>query len=138
MMLFQGRSGAVEVLLLLATMADVHVSCRVCLAEPSHVPAALLADAELNDVFFLDPDRGWAVGDRGAIWHTDDGGRHWRLQDAPVPCRLEAVWFVDDRRGWIVGGWTHPYTHRTTGVVLRTSDGGQRWEALPRLSLPKR
>ncbi len=30
----------------------------------------------------------------------------------------------------------HPYTHRTTGVVLRTGDGGQRWEALPRLSLP--
>jgi hypothetical protein len=129
----RGGGGA---LVLLATMAGVHVSCRVCLAQPSHVPTALLADAELNDVFFLDPDRGWAVGDRGAIWHTEDGGRHWRLQDAPVPCRLEAVWFVDDRRGWIVGGWTHPYTHRTTGIVLRTSDGGQRWETLPSLSLP--
>ena len=38
--------------------------------------------------------------------------------------------------GWIVGGWTHPYTHKNSGVVLRTRDGGERWEEVPRLSLP--
>jgi photosystem II stability/assembly factor-like uncharacterized protein len=135
-MLIQGRNRAFEVLVVLASMAAMFGSPAVSLAQPFHAPDAMLADAELNDVFFLDPDRGWVVGDRGVIWVTDDGGRHWRLQGSPVPCRLESVWFVDDRRGWIVGGWTHPYTHRTTGVVLRTSDGGQRWEALPRLSLP--
>jgi photosystem II stability/assembly factor-like uncharacterized protein len=136
-MQFHGRRRAWEVLAVLAAVVAVFAWCAVCRAQPSHVPGSFLADAELNDVFFLDPDRGWAVGDRGAIWHTEDGGRHWRLQSTPIACRLQAVWFVDDRRGWIVGGWTHPYTHRTTGVVLRTSDGGQRWEALPRLSLPK-
>jgi len=135
-MWIQGRNGAVRMAVVLAALVAVFAWRAECFAQPFHAPDALLADAELNDVFFLDPDRGWAVGDRGVIWYTDDGGRHWRLQGSPVPCRLESVWFVDDRRGWIVGGWTHPYTHRTTGVVLRTSDGGQRWEALPRLSLP--
>ncbi len=95
-----------------------------------------MRDAELCDVFFVDPDRGWAVGDRGAIWHTEDGGRHWQLQASPVTCRLESVWFLDDRVGWAVGGWTHPYTHRNSGVVLHTRNGGERWEQVPRLSLP--
>ena len=106
------------------------------LAQPPRFPEEFLRDAELTDVFFVDPDRGWAVGDRGVIWHTDDGGRNWQLQSSPVPCRLESVSFVDDRNGWIVGGWSHRYTHRSTGVVLRTTDGGQYWEQIPRVSLP--
>ena len=106
------------------------------LAQNSPCPEEFLRDAELSDVFFIDPDRGWAVGDRGAIWHTTDGGRHWQLQASPSACRLESVWFLDDRSGWIVGGWTHPYTHKNSGVVLRTRDGGERWEEVPRLSLP--
>ncbi|NLF72857.1 MAG: hypothetical protein GX575_27795 [Candidatus Anammoximicrobium sp.] len=99
-------------------------------------PQEFLRDAELCDVRFIDPDRGWAVGDRGAIWRTEDGGRHWVLQDSTVTCRLESVWFLDDQVGWAVGGWTHPYTHKSSGVVLRTRNGGERWEQVPRLALP--
>jgi len=106
------------------------------LAQSDPGPDELLPDAELTDVFFLDPDRGWAVGDRGVIWHTKDGGRHWQLQGSPTGCRLESVWFLDDRAGWIVGGWTHPYTHKNSGVLLKTLDGGEHWEQIPRLSLP--
>lgn len=99
-------------------------------------PEEFFRDAELSDVCFLDPDRGWAVGDRGVILQTKDGGRNWQLQASPVTCRWESICFVDERCGWIVGGWTHPYTHRNSGVVLRTRDGGERWEEIPRLSLP--
>jgi len=106
------------------------------LAESLRFPEEFLHDAELTDVFFVDPDRGWAVGDRGVICHTDDGGRNWQLQSSPVSCRLESVCFVDERNGWTVGGWSHPYTHKSTGVVLRTADGGQHWERIPRISLP--
>ncbi len=105
-------------------------------AYPPRMPEVFLEDAELTDVFFVDPDHGWAVGDRGVILATDDGGRHWRVQPSPVPCRLESVWFSDERHGWIVGGWTHPYTHLTSGVILRTTDGGGRWEKLTRAHLP--
>lgn len=105
-------------------------------AQGTPCPAEFLRDADLCDVCFIDPDRGWAVGDRGAIWHTEDGGRHWQLQVSTVTCRLESVWFLDDRLGWAVGGWTHPYTHKNSGVVLHTRNGGQRWESVPRLALP--
>ena len=124
-------------LLLAATAMAACFSC-VSSSRAQSLPCCeeFLRDAELCDVCFIDPDRGWAVGDRGAIWHTEDGGRHWQLQASTVTCRLESVWFLDDRVGWAVGGWTHPYTHKTSGVVLYTRDGGQRWESVPRLSLP--
>jgi hypothetical protein len=46
------------------------------------------ADARLAEVSFVDPLHGWAVGDRGTIWHTDDGGNAWHLQRSGVSCRL--------------------------------------------------
>ena len=43
----------------------------------SVLPAAADAanDARLSDLSFVDAQRGWAVGDRGGVWHTDNGGR---------------------------------------------------------------
>jgi photosystem II stability/assembly factor-like uncharacterized protein len=96
----------------------------------------MLQDAELTAVTFVDADRGWAVGDRGVIWHTSDGGRNWKLQSSGVTCRLEAVQFLDADIGFVVGGWTQPYTHETHGVVLRTRDGGKTWQNTPGLLLP--
>lgn len=104
--------------------------------EPPPSPPTMRADAELNSVFFLDADRGWAVGDRGVIWHTNDGGRTWREQQSPTTCRLESVQFLDGEIGWAVGGCTQPYTHQTSGVVLRTRDGGKTWTTVPSLLLP--
>lgn len=105
-------------------------------AQPLSSPPEMLDDAELTDVFFLDADRGWAVGDRGVIWATRDGGRHWQLADSPVNCRLESVFFLNEQLGWIVGGWVHPYTHKSSAVVLFTDNGGRRWVELPARTLP--
>jgi photosystem II stability/assembly factor-like uncharacterized protein len=97
----------------------------VCAAEdPS------LNDAALNDVFFLDGSCGWAVGDQGVIWHTEDGGRHWDLQPSGTVCSLRSVWFVDRRNGWAVGGQGLPYSAGSRGLVLGTIDGGQSWQPL--------
>lgn len=106
------------------------------LAQPEPSPPEMLPDAELAAVTFADADRGWAVGDRGVIWHTSDGGRSWKLQASGVTCRLEAVQFLDSDTGFAVGGWTQPYTHQTRGVVLRTRDGGRTWQNTPGLTLP--
>lgn len=120
---------AVSLLISLAWPSDV-------LAEPGTSPPEMLADAALFDIQFADADRGWAVGERGVIWLTDDGGRHWRLADSPVNCRLDAVHFVDDQHGWAVGGWVHAYTHRSSAVVLQTDNGGQRWRRIATPTLP--
>ncbi len=96
----------------------------------------MCGDAQLADVCFVDTEHGWAVGDRGTIWHTVDGGRHWSLQPSGVDCRLSSVVFLDRKIGWAAGGSTQPYTHVSLGVVLRTQDGGEHWTQEQRAMTP--
>jgi photosystem II stability/assembly factor-like uncharacterized protein len=93
--------------------------------------SSLQSDAALADVFFVDRAHGWAVGDRGVIWRTRDGGRSWLQQNSGVTCRLNSVCFIDERRGWAVGGESRPYARATRGVVLTTADGGDSWTHAP-------
>jgi photosystem II stability/assembly factor-like uncharacterized protein len=59
-----------------------------------------------------------AVGERGTILLSDDGGAHWQQAQVPVKTSLTAVQFVNDKAGWAVGH---------LGVVLKTDDGGKTW-----------
>ena len=61
-------------------------------------------DTRLGDVWFVDPQHGWAVGDFGVILCTDDGGQHWSPQVSGVTCTLSSVCFVDACSGWAAGG----------------------------------
>jgi photosystem II stability/assembly factor-like uncharacterized protein len=103
---------------------------------PVTVAESMRNDATLADICFIDPTRGWAVGDRGVIWHTADGGRTWQLQASGVACRLKSVCFIDAERGWAAGGAFEPYTHASRGIVLVTNDGGATWSQLPQPTLP--
>jgi photosystem II stability/assembly factor-like uncharacterized protein len=95
-----------------------------------------LLDAQLTDVATIGDTLAWAVGDRGAIWHTADGGAHWNAQNSTVDCRLASAFFLDAKIGWAAGGSTQPYTHATNGVLLRTRDGGATWTLERKLMLP--
>ena len=59
-----------------------------------------------------------AVGERGIVVLSDDGGKNWRQVQVPVSVGLTAVRFVDAQHGWIVGHG---------GLVLSSADGGQSW-----------
>jgi photosystem II stability/assembly factor-like uncharacterized protein len=60
-----------------------------------------------------------AVGERGHVLLSDDGGATFRQASAvPVDLTLTAVTFVDARNGWAVGHG---------GTVLHTADGGEHW-----------
>ena len=59
-----------------------------------------------------------AVGPRGHIVVSGDGGKTWKQAKVPVSSDLTAVWFASPALGWAVGH---------DGVVLATSDGGQTW-----------
>ena len=98
--------------------------------------APLQSDADLHDVHFVNTQEGWAVGDRGVILHTADGGGSWLPQTTPISTSLYGVHFVDAKHGWAVGGATLPYMKRGRGVVLRTDDGGKTWLREPVDTLP--
>src|SRR5438105_13929900 len=86
------------------------------LREPA-TPTARAARSVLTRVVRAG-DRLVAMGERGLVVLSDDGGRQWRQARVPVSVTLTAASFADARLGWMVG-------HR--GVVLHTHDGGENW-----------
>jgi photosystem II stability/assembly factor-like uncharacterized protein len=47
--------------------------------------------SRLSGVFFIDPQRGWAVGSNGTLIATEDGGRVWRKRTLPERQKKELV-----------------------------------------------
>ena len=69
-----------------------------------------------------DRARGWAVGARGIILSTEDGGESWTPQPTPREAHgrlLFKLFFRDALTGWVVG---------SNGTILHTQDGGATWE----------
>lgn len=73
---------------------------------------------DLWDVYFVDANNGWIVGNLGTIIHTDDAGATWSIQESGTKLPLRGVSFVDDMNGWAVGH---------DNLILHTSDGGVTW-----------
>ena len=112
----------------------------LCLHQPNAagaIPDTWRDDADMRDVYFVDSSYGWAVGDHGTIWHSQDGGEKWRRQQSNVTCQLSTVHFVDRQNGFAAGGLVTPISQRSRGIVLKTSDGGKTWEPISGLLLPR-
>lgn len=60
-----------------------------------------------------------AVGERGIVTLSDNGGADWRQAGTPVSITLTGVRFADARNGFAVGHG---------GTVLATADGGESWK----------
>lgn len=59
-----------------------------------------------------------AVGSRGMIVRSEDGGKSWNQATVPVEADLLAVHFPTAVDGWVVGH---------NGVILHSSDAGRTW-----------
>ena len=94
---------------------------------------------ELNDLFFIDENTGWAVGSSGnalsdtitgMVFKTSDGGYNWYcLYEQRTPQARQAfssVQFIDADHGWMAG---REYNNCASpdGELLRTTDGGLNW-----------
>ena len=78
--------------------------------------------ANLVTVDFVETD-GWAVGSRGTILATTDGGATWAEQTSGYHGWLADVAFADREHGWTVGG-----NQPSGATVLATTDGGATWQ----------
>lgn len=87
--------------------------------------------AWLHSVFFLDQKRGWAVGSRGALLATTDGGTHWTSLAHPTEDTIRDVYFADEQNGLIVCE-RNIYDLKTNAdaraYLMKTSDGGEHWK----------
>lgn len=78
--------------------------------------------AYLNDIWFLNADTAFAVGNSGYVVRTYDRFRTWEVLPSVTSETLWRVRFVDARHGFITS---------TMGGCLRTEDGGDHWLATP-------
>ena len=70
----------------------------------THGRSRLAASREfLRSVTFPTPQPGWAVGGKGVILNTEDGGRTWKMQTSGVTSELWSVVFPTPQVGWAVG-----------------------------------
>jgi photosystem II stability/assembly factor-like uncharacterized protein len=60
-----------------------------------------------------------AVGQRGHILISQDGGATWKQSEVPTRSLLTGVYFHDGNLGWVVGH---------DSVILKTVDGGESWK----------
>lgn len=92
-----------------APVADAPERAALMVKTPAR--AVLLAAARAGD-------RLVAVGERGIVALSDDGGGQWRQVASPVSVSLTSVRFADARHGIATGH---------AGIVLTTADGGHTW-----------
>ncbi len=82
-----------------------------------------VAGKRIDQVAFIDHQRGWAVSGDGEIWRTQDAGRAWTLISRIAPSSeahyagATQMYFADDEHGWLIDAFSAWCTH----------DGGANW-----------
>lgn len=74
---------------------------------------------DLNDIQFIDSDKGWIVGESGTILITIDGGMSWEKIESNTTQHLGCVNFITGGKGWIQGN----------DIILHSENGGLSWQA---------
>lgn len=85
-------------------------------------------DEDINDIFFIDPLNGWAVGGKtysGIIMMTQNGGHQWEIYPEEIPNSLHGVFFLNSQTGWAVG--SNDTYGSDESLIYKTVDGGETW-----------
>lgn len=86
--------------------------------------------AWLHSLFFLDQNRGWAVGSKGTILATTNAGNSWEPRSAATSDIIRDIFFIDENNGWLVCE-KNVYDLKTKEeprtYLKRTRDGGADW-----------
>ncbi len=97
-------------------------------------PASGLFD--FNGVFVVNRSTVWVTQDNGGIYKYD--GSQWQNQK-PLGyggyyiLRISAI---DAQTAWTIGAAEYPDPDQPDGVILRTTTGGDTWEAYPAADMP--
>lgn len=106
----------------------ISVHAQPAQMRPSPALPSYANDASLHSVFFLDPDLGWACGDRGTILVTVDGGAKWDVVATGYEGTLKQIHFFSAEHGIALGGRSTSLPQRSQALILETINGGQNWK----------
>jgi len=91
--------------------------------RPTNAP---VASSRTDDIWFIDPQVGWAVNSNGQILKTCDGGDSWTEQLHDQEVYLRCLGFASPTRGW-AGALT------LGKALFETRDGGSAWTPVANL-----
>lgn len=105
------------------------------MSEGGWVAQQTNATGSINAVQFVNAQDGWAVGAKGLVLRTSDGGRRWVGYYTSKSITLNGLHFVNDVNGWAVGNGILENSLRkmpglffkTMPLILETHNGGRRW-----------
>lgn len=89
--------------------------------------------AWLHAVFFIDQNRGWAVGSRGTLLSTNDGGASWLTKSHPTEDAIRDINFADAQNGWIVcepAIYDLQSNAESRAYLMKTTDAGETWKRI--------
>ncbi len=121
------RAGRLLLFLLLTAHCTLHT------ASASWTKQRTASLAWLHAVFFVDHARGWAVGSRGALLVTVDGGKTWQAKPAATEDVIRDVYFTDQLNGWLVcerNIYELQSNKDERAYLMKTSDGGEHWKRI--------
>ncbi|MFN7732625.1 MAG: YCF48-related protein [Pirellula sp.] len=121
--------------------ARAQSSAGYAATKPDRVPS--VADGNLHACCWVSMDRLVAVGERGLILLSSDGGKQWNTVGERSGSTYYAVGFdatspgQSSTNGLVVGGTIEPFQGRSAGSVAITRDAGQTWTAIKGHGLPR-
>lgn len=87
--------------------------------------------AWLHAIYFVDQDRGWAVGSRGTLLATENGGKSWQAKPQPTADVIRDIYFADELDGWLLcerNIYDLKSNDEPRAYLMRTTDGGDHWK----------
>jgi len=119
--------------LLLSAVCLLTVSGNTLAANGAWTKQRTSSLSWLHAVYFLDHDRGWAVGSRGTLLATNDGGNSWHALPQPTEDAIRDLYFSNAREGWLLCE-RNIYDLRSNdeqrAYLMKTTDGGEHWKRL--------
>ena len=99
---------------------------RTWVEVPYHFDEAIEHEPNrIQQVYFIDAQKGWLLKAKGSMFRTEDGGRTWvRILNGAGSATTEGgalahqLWFESAMRGWLIG---------SNMKLFETEDGGNHW-----------
>ena len=89
--------------------------------------------AWLHGVFFLNQNHGWAVGSKGTLLETLDGGNAWKPRGSSTDDVVRDIFFIDEKNGWMVcevNIYQLKNVDEPRAYLMKTTDGGENWKRI--------
>lgn len=118
-------------LFLIFTMLLLFIYYSSLLAQYGWQPYSTGTTKGLNDIYFVNVNTGWAVGDSTVVKSTN-GGINWIRQNCfynGTSTPLYSVRFINDNTGYIAGGFMSG-EYNFTNYIFKTTNGGINWNII--------